>query len=51
VAEDAGVTRERRDGDDGRRRRRVRDGTDDESRLCIDKDAMKRERETRWTDE
>lgn len=47
MAEDAGVARERRDGDDGRRRRRVRDRIDDEPRLCIDKDAMKKERETR----
>lgn len=47
VAEDAGVARERRDGDDGRRRRRVRDEIDDEQRLCIDADAIKRERERR----
>jgi len=45
VAEDAGVARERRDGDDGRRRRRVRDGTDDEPSLCTDRDAMKRKRD------
>ena len=44
MADDAGVARERRDGDDGGRRRRVRDETDDESRSCY---RSRREKE-RW---